>query len=100
MEVLCRPRIMKIRQTTVADAEAFVRGVAAVSRLVSVTGDLQLCRDPDDDIVLETAIVGQAAYIVSRDEDITRDPTLTRQLVAQGIEPITVNHLLQLLTNG
>jgi len=72
MDVLCRPRIMKIRLTTVDDAETFVRGVAAVAQLVSVTGNLQLCRDPDDDIVLETAIVGGAAYVVSRDEDISR----------------------------
>jgi len=100
MNVLCRPRIMKIRLTTVDDAETFVRGVAAVAQLVSVTGNLQLCRDPDDDIVLETAIVGGAAYVVSRDEDITRDLTLTRQLVARGIEPITVNHLLKLVAAG
>jgi len=91
---------MKIRRTTVEDAEVFVRGVAAVAQLVSVTGDLQLCRDPDDDVVLETAMVGGAAYIVSRDEDITRDLALTRQLAARGIEPITVNHLLKLLANG
>ena len=29
MDVLCRPRIMKIRHTTAGDAEAFVRSVAA-----------------------------------------------------------------------
>ncbi len=49
LEVLCRPRIMKIRRTTPADAEAFVRNVAEVARLVPVSGDLRLCRDPDDE---------------------------------------------------
>ncbi len=96
MEVLCRPRIMKIRRTTVADAEAFVRGVAEVARLVSVSGDLRLCRDPDDDVVLETAVVGGAQYAVSRDEDITRDLELTRRLAERSIEPITVSRLLEL----
>ena len=100
MEVLCRPRIMKIRQTTIADAEAFVRGVAKVARLVSVSGDLHLCRDPDDDVVLETAVAGGAQYVVSRDEDITRDLELTQQLADHGIEPITVSRLLGRLTSG
>ena len=100
MEALCRPRIMKIRRTTAADAEAFVRSVAEVALLVSVTGDLRLCRDPDDDVVLETAIVGGAQYVVSRDEDITRDLELTQQLADRGIEPITVGRLLGLLAVG
>ena len=98
MDVLCRPRIMKIRRTTAEDAEAFVRSVAEVALLVSVSGDLRLCRDPDDDVVLETAVVGGARYVVSRDEDITRDLELTQQLADRGIEPITVSRLLELLT--
>lgn len=47
LEVLRRPRIMKVRQTTADDAEAYVRGVAAVARLVRVSGTLRLCRDPE-----------------------------------------------------
>ncbi len=97
LEVLCRPRIMKIRRTTPADAEAFVRNVAEVARLVPVSGDLRLCRDPDDDVVLETAIAGSAQYVVSRDEDITRDLELAQRLAEHGIEPITVSRLLGLL---
>ena len=62
-----------------------------------MSGDLHLCRDPDDDVVLETAVAGGAQYVVSRDEDITRDLELTQQLADRGIEPITVSRLLDLL---
>lgn len=98
-EVLVRPRLMKIRQVTVQDVDAFVTGVAAVARLAPVSGDLKLCRDPDDDIVLETAVRGGAAYLVSRNEDVTRDPNLADHLRQHGIQAITVQHFINLLNS-
>jgi len=50
--------------------------------MVSIEGRLKLCRDPRDDMILETAIVGKATHIVSRDEDLTRDLALARELEA------------------
>jgi putative PIN family toxin of toxin-antitoxin system len=94
-EVLCRPRVMKIRGTTQTEAERFTRLVASVAQIVVITGALQLCRDPDDDVLLETAIEGHATYVVSRDEDITRDLDLARQLKAYKIEAITVSRFLK-----
>ena len=99
-EVLLRPRLMKIRQVTEDDVEAFVAGVGAVVRLAPVSGDLRLCRDPDDDMVLETAVRGGAAYLVSRDEDVTRDPDLITQLHQRDVETITVQRFLDLLSTG
>lgn len=96
-EVLLRPRIMKIRHSTQADVAAFIAGLGAVVRLIPVSGDLRLCRDPNDDIILETAIRGAATYVVSRDEDVTRDLDLVDHLRKQGIEPITVQRFLALL---
>jgi putative PIN family toxin of toxin-antitoxin system len=93
-EVLLRPRLMRIRQVTEDDVEAFVAGVGAVVRLAPVSGDLRLCRDPDDDIVLETAVRGGATYLVSRDLD------LITQLHQRDIEIITVQRFLHLLSAG
>ena len=62
--------------------------------MVNVEGCLKLCRDPRDDRVLETAIVGKATHIVSRDEDLTRDLDLVRELEVQGIKIVTVNIFL------
>jgi putative PIN family toxin of toxin-antitoxin system len=93
-EVLSRPRLMRVRNTTLAEADAFVQSIANVASQVSVPGTLQLCRDPDDDVLLETAIVGGATYIVSRDEDITRDLDLVEQLEKRGIKTVTVSRFL------
>lgn len=96
-EVLLRSRIMKVRRATTADVENFMAGVAAVVQLVPVSGDLSLCRDPDDDIILKTALRGGATFVVSRDEDVTRDLDLINVLRARGIETITVQRLLDRL---
>lgn len=88
---------MKIRHSTQADVAAFIAGLGAVVRLIPVSGDLRLCRDPNDDIILETAIRGAATYVVSRDEEVTRDLDLVDHLRKQGIEPITVQRFLALL---
>ena len=93
-EVLLRPRIMKIRHATEIEVAAFMAGIAAVVQLVPVSGELRLCRDPDDDVILETAIQGNATYVVSRDEDLTRDPDLNDHLRQRGIETITVQRLI------
>jgi hypothetical protein len=96
-EVLLRPRIMKLRHSTEIDVEAFMVGIVAVVQLVPVSGELRLCRDPDDDVILETAIQGHASYVVSRDEDMTRDLDLIDHLREQGIETITVQRLIDRL---
>ena len=98
-EVLLRPRVMKIRQSTETDVNVFIASVGAVVQLVPVSGELRLCRDPDDDVVLETAIQGNATYVVSRDEDMTRDLDLVDRLRERGIKTITVQRFLNFLRN-
>lgn len=65
--------------------------------MVSPTGFLRLTRDPDDDVVVETALRGGADTIVSRDEDLLRDQRLLDLLGAAGIEVLTVQRFLDAL---
>ncbi len=90
---------MKVRQTTTTEAKTFVHGVGAVSQFVSISGALKLCRDPDDDIVIETATEGNAAYVISRDADISRDLALLRELEQRGIQAVTVQRFLDIMQN-
>ncbi|HQE94020.1 MAG TPA: putative toxin-antitoxin system toxin component, PIN family [Anaerolineae bacterium] len=96
-EVLRRPRIRKIRQITDWDIDRFVEGVAAVVQLVPVPGELNLCRDPDDNLVLETALQGKVHYVVTRDEDMTRDLDLVEHLHQLDVEILTVQRFISLL---
>ena len=96
-DVLSRSRIRtryEIRETQI---RRFLNLIAEGAIPVNVTDHLALCRDPRDDMLVETAEAGGAAYIISRDEDITRDPELAARLKERGIEPITVARFLALL---
>jgi predicted nucleic acid-binding protein len=61
------------------------------------SGGFHLCRDPKDDLILETALVAKARYVVSRDDDVKRDLDLIRYLRANGIETLSVAQFLDLL---
>jgi len=98
LEVLCRPRIMRVRGTSVGEAETFVQEIAAAANLVALSGSIKLCRDPDDDMLLETAVVGRVMYLVSRDEDVTRDRDVVHQLERWGVRIVTVSQFLAILS--
>ena len=42
----------------------------APSRLVHIRGEVMGCRDPEDDMLLETAVNGNADLLISRDNDL------------------------------
>ncbi len=65
---------------------------------VELRGDINLCRDPRDNMVLETAILGKAEYLVTRDDDIKRDPELMEKLAAWGIQVVSVQQFLNRLS--
>lgn len=100
LEVLCRPRILRVRAASISDAETFVQEIASAASFVSVSGSIKLCRDPDDDLVLETAVVGRASYLVSRDEDVTRDRAVMNQLERRGVRVVTVSQFLAILSKA
>lgn len=96
-EVLARPRIARKYGVTLADIEELVTLLRERGTEVAVTGSVRLCRDPDDDVVLETALKGKADTMVSRDEDIKGDVALAELLRAAGIEVLSVQRFLNLL---
>lgn len=57
-----------------------------------------ICRDPDDDKVIATALQGQADYLLTADEDILAQPIL--QLLQQGgVQVITIDDLIREIDN-
>lgn len=50
------------------DAVALLRGRMIVVEAASL--DQPVCRDPDDDVVLATAVAGECDYIVTGDKDL------------------------------
>ncbi len=95
--VLKRPRLMNKYQFNEDAIKEYISLIKEQSIWVSIPGTLQLCRDPRDNFLLETALFGGAAYLVTRDNDIKRDPELMERLAAWGIQVVSVQQFLNQL---
>lgn len=71
-EVLNRPRIRKIARITVEQIEELLTLLPRISRFVEEPLPLEpvIAADPDDDLVLATAMAAQANAIVSGDHHL------------------------------
>jgi putative PIN family toxin of toxin-antitoxin system len=58
------------RYVTSEEREEFLETLVERSVLVEITENVQECRDPKDDKVLELALNGEAQYIISGDKDL------------------------------
>ena len=97
-EVLSRPRLLRKFRYPRSDAEMFVRLIAARAAVVETSGALQICRDPDDDEILEAAINGKAQYLVTRDDDLKRDLDLIKMARRNRVRVVSVRQFLRRLS--
>ena len=96
-EVLMRPRIRDKYELSEDKIESFLRLLQERARHVELSSRLHLCRDPDDDQILETALLGGAQLLVSRDDDLKRDVDLIYQMQNHGVEVLSVRRFLERL---
>lgn len=97
-EVLTRPRLARRFQYSFQDVETFVRLIAARATIVHISGELKICRDPDDDEILEAAIIGKTQYLVSRDDDLKRDLEVIKAVRRHGVRVVSVRQFLRRLS--
>jgi len=76
----------------------FVRLIAARTAVVETSGVLKICRDPDDDEILEAAIHGKAQYLVTRDDDLKRDLDLIKMARRNRVRVVSVRQFLSRLS--
>ncbi len=80
IEVLMRP----LQRLPVEDVLEFGLFLARSAHLVELSGAPQGCRDPNDDMFVETARLGAAEYLVTFDRDLL-DAELVRALEAEAL---------------
>lgn len=97
-DVLNRPRLRRKYKIQEREITTLLRLLAARAILVPVTGRLEICRDPDDDLVLETAIIGGAEYLVARDDDLKQDTAVNRSMRRRRIRIVSVSRFLHILS--
>lgn len=64
---------------------------------MELSGDIHLCRDKRDDLLLETAIKGRAHYLVTCDDDVKMDANLVLKMKNYGVLITSVTHFLSML---
>ena len=89
---LLRPKFD--RYVAPATRQRFLGDLAGVAEWVTITGVVHVCRDPDDDKFLETAINGEADCLVTGDADLrTLDPF-------HGVRILTPRTFLELMRSA
>ena len=96
-EVLNRPRIKDKYGLTVEDIRELIILIEERSEHVMLSGDVSVCRDKDDNLIIETALKGQAQYIVTRDDDIKFDNNVSLFLAKHGITVSSVAQFLSII---
>ena len=97
-QVLGRPRLTRQFAYPRQEVERFIRLIAARANIVTISGDLRACRDPDDDEILEAAISGKARYLVTRDDDLKRDLNLIKVARSHRVRVVSVRQFLSHLS--
>jgi putative PIN family toxin of toxin-antitoxin system len=67
-EVLGRKKFE--RYVKVEEREEFLRALVARAALIEPKEIIRVCRDPKDDMLLELAVAGGAAYLLTGDQDL------------------------------
>lgn len=93
-DVLNRPRIKTKYGISEDDIKGLLILIEERSESVLLSGDITICRDKDDNAVIETAIMGQADFLVTRDDDIKFDKAVSSFLKKYGISVISIAKFL------
>ncbi len=70
VEVLRRPKMVQKYGVTDEDVRAMHELLGRHAVVAPVRHTVHVCRDPDDDVVIETAVRGTAQFLVSGDADL------------------------------
>ncbi|MBI3362071.1 MAG: putative toxin-antitoxin system toxin component, PIN family [Chloroflexi bacterium] len=71
--------------------------VSARGLILSPTGSLEICRDPDDNYLIELALLGRADYLVTEDADLYDDPAVIRFLAERDTRVVRVEEFARVL---
>ena len=93
-EVLNRPRIKNKCGISETDIKELLALIEERAEHVLLSGTITVCRDSDDNFIIETAIKGQAAFLITRDDDLKFNKEVFSFLLPYGIRIITIAKFL------
>lgn len=96
-DVFSRPKFLFGYRLDRQEIEDLVSSIATRAERITLKGSIKICRDPDDDIIIETAVRGKAKYLVTGDKDITNDKTVLSFLSRHGVSVISLSRFLAVI---
>ena len=96
-DVLARPRIRDRYGITDEDIHGLLTLIEELADNALLTGEVNICRDKDDNAVIETAIKGQAQYLITRDDDIKFDEKVASYLSTHGVTVVSLSRFLSVI---
>ena len=96
-DTLREPRLVRKYALSSGEVEQFLELLLVRSLVVFPAGVFKGCRDSRDNFILETALLGRAEYLVSRDDDLKRDAELIQAMEMEGVRILSVRQFLRYL---
>lgn len=84
------PRLRRKYALTDRGCKKLVSQISARGVLLLPKGALEICRDPDDNYLVEMALLGKADYLVTEDADLYDDQAITQFLAERGTRVVQV----------
>jgi putative PIN family toxin of toxin-antitoxin system len=98
--VLQRPRFVERYGVTIHQRCQLIARLYTLGVLVHPGDRLAICRDPQDDYLIEMALLGRATHLVSEDADLYDDPDIVEFLRQSGIQAVRVGVFVRTLATA
>ena len=86
-EVMARPNF----KTELRTIDVFIKGIEKIGKKIFISGEIKgICRDKDDDAVIECGLLSSADYLITGDNDLL---VLEKY---QGIKILSANEYLRI----
>ncbi|MDA8078920.1 MAG: putative toxin-antitoxin system toxin component, PIN family [Nitrospiraceae bacterium] len=96
-EVFHREKFLVGYRFNLQEIADMLDSIAAMAERITLKGDIQICRDPDDNVIIETAVRGKAGYLITGDKDIADDKNVLSFLSNHGVTVISLSKFLALI---
>lgn len=97
-DVLNRPKIKDKYGISESDIRELLVLIEERADHVLLSGDVSICSDKDDDLIIETAVKGKADYLVTGDNDIKLSPDVSAFLKDNNVSVVTTANFLGKIT--
>ena len=96
-EVLTRPKFFLKYGISEQEVVDLVISLKEKAERITIKGTTDVCRDPDDNIIIETAVRGKAKYLITGDKDIIDDKKVFSYLARHSVSVVSLSKFLSLI---